>query len=123
MSGDTAELPRVGRVNRCRDLAGWLVTPVVTLVVGPVLAALVGFGMVAGEDNRTPPSICRSQTAVNGCEETTLRVLGEHVLLFAVLWAALWLVPWWRGLRGLRIALAVLAAVVLMLGPMRLDGA
>ena|SRR5689334_7234857 len=122
LSGDTAELPRVRRLPRRRDVAGWLVTPLLTLVAGPVLAGLVGIGVIAGQDQNNPPAVCQS-AAANGCEEATLRVLAEHAVLFAALWAALWLVPWWRGLRGVRVALAVLAIVVLVMGPMRLDSA
>jgi hypothetical protein len=39
---------------------------------------------------------------------------------FAALWLLLWLVPWWRGLRGPRIGLAIVAGAVLLIAPIRM---
>lgn len=105
-------------MDRRRDLAGWLLTPLYTLVGAPVLAGCVGMIVVLGADQ--PPELCAAARADNTCEETTLAMLGGHAVLFAVMWLLLWLVPWWRGLRILRILLAVLAAAVLVLAPIRM---
>ncbi|WP_432968582.1 hypothetical protein [Dactylosporangium sp. CA-233914] len=115
---DTAELPRAGRLDRRRDLAWWLLTPLVTIVVAPVSAGVLGLVALLGDQSDQPPPLCAADLADNGCEETTLGVLGWHVLLFAAVWLSLWLVPWWRGLRRLRVVLAVIAAALLVLAPM-----
>jgi hypothetical protein len=109
------------RTHRRRDLAGWLLTPLVTLVLGPAVAASVGLLMVLwdpmGEVNR----VCAQTLADNRCEEVTLEAVGQHVAVFGVLWLGLWLLPWWRGLRGVRIGIAVLACLVLVAAPLRMD--
>lgn len=56
----------------------------------------------------------------NQCEETLLGLATEHVVTFAVGWLLLWAVPWWRGVRRYRYALAVLVALVLIAAPLRL---
>jgi hypothetical protein len=55
-------------------------------------------------------------------EETTYDVLGEHIILFATMWLLLWVVPWWRGLRPLRVLLAIVAFAVLVAMPIRMAG-
>ncbi|MDT0528168.1 hypothetical protein RM555_04065 [Micromonospora sp. DSM 115977] len=111
----------MGRLmDRRRDVAGWLVTPLFTLVAAPVLACIAG--MVAspeGGANRTP-ALCEKAVAENMCEETTLGVIGLHVAISGAMWLLLWAIPWWRGLRTLRVALAVIATVVLVLLPVRM---
>lgn len=117
---DTAELPRIGWLDRRHDVAGWLLTPLVTLVAAPLIAGVVGMvALLRGDPNR-PPALCESALADNSCEETTLGMLGEHMVLFAALWLMLWLVPWWRGLRILRVLLAIIASAVLVAAPMRM---
>lgn len=105
-------------MDRRRDLAGWLLTPLYTLVGAPVLAGCVGIVAVLGSNR--PPEFCAAARADNACEEATLAMLGGHAVLFAAMWLLLWLVPWWRGLRIPRILLAILAAAVLVLAPIRL---
>ncbi|MFG2051053.1 hypothetical protein ACGFIW_26925 [Micromonospora sp. NPDC048935] len=106
-------------VDRHRDLAGWLVTPLLTLVAAPVLACFVG---VVGNlvDHNGPPPLCEETIAENLCEETTLGVVGVHVVISAVMWLLLWVIPWWRGLRKARVLLAVAATVVLVVLPVRM---
>ncbi|MFD2764266.1 hypothetical protein [Micromonospora eburnea] len=78
-----------------------------------MLAGCVEMVTVLGASQ--PPEFCAEARLDNRCE-TTLAMLAGHVVLFVVLW----LVPWWRGLRTLRILLAILAAVVLVLAPIRM---
>ncbi|WP_146766702.1 hypothetical protein [Micromonospora noduli] len=106
-------------VDRHRDLAGWLVTPLFTLVAAPVLACLVGVLGSLGDHNG-PPALCKEAMAENMCEETSLGVVGVHVVISGVMWLLLWVIPWWRGLRTVRVLLAVAATVVLVLVPVRM---
>ncbi|MFF0234310.1 hypothetical protein [Micromonospora sp. NPDC005254] len=105
--------------NRRRDLAGWLVTPLFTLVAAPVLAGIVG---VLGNfgDHNGPPALCKKAVADNMCEETSLGVIGTHLAISGAMWLLLWIIPWWRGLRTVRVLLAVAATVVLVLLPVRM---
>jgi hypothetical protein len=119
---DTAQLPRIGWLDRRRDLAGWLLTPLITFVVAPLTAGVVGmFVWLVGSFGRTP-AICESALADNGCEETTYGILGEHIIIFATMWLLLWVVPWWRGLRPLRVLVAIVAFAVLIAMPIRMAG-
>jgi hypothetical protein len=105
-------------VDRSRDLLGWLLTPLVTLLLGPAIAASVGVLVFYGSGE--PPALCRYAAADNRCEETTLGMLAEHVVLFGLLWLLLWVTPWWCGLRLARIVLAVVACMVLVAAPLRM---
>jgi hypothetical protein len=117
---DTAQLPRTGWLDRRRDLAGWLLTPLITFVVAPLTAGIVGVVvLLAGGYGRTP-AICESASADNGCEETTYGILGEHIIFFAAVWLLLWAVPWWRGLRPVRVLLAIVAFAMLIAVPIRM---
>ncbi|MEV1013487.1 hypothetical protein AB0I89_26810 [Micromonospora sp. NPDC049801] len=110
----------MGRLmDRRRDLAGWLVTPLFTLVAAPVLAGIVGVLGNIGDSNG-PPMLCKEAIADNSCEETSLRVIGVHVAIAGTMWLLLWIIPWWRGLRTVRVLLAVAATVVLVLLPVRM---
>lgn len=112
----------VGRLaDRRRDLAGWLVTPLFTLVAAPVLACIVGMLGNLGDHNG-PPALCEQAMADNMCEETSLGVIGGHVVISGTMWLLLWIIPWWRGLRTVRVLLAVAATVVLVLLPVRMFG-
>jgi hypothetical protein len=111
---------RTSGLDRRRDLAGWLLTPLVTLVLGPALAVAVLALMALYTDLGTTSDACRAAAAGNRCEEITLGMLGGHAVLFGVLWLLLWLTPWWRGLRTARMALAVVACLVLVAAPLRL---
>ncbi|MBY8871823.1 hypothetical protein K7640_08215 [Micromonospora sp. PLK6-60] len=106
--------------DRRRDLAGWVVTPLLTLVAAPVLACAAGLLASLLHPSPHSPALCQQALADNRCEETTLRVIGGHVAIAGGLWLLLWVVPWWRGLRPLRILLAVAATVVLALLPVRM---
>jgi hypothetical protein len=87
---DTAQLPRIGWLDRRRDLAGWLLAPLITFVAAPLAAGMVGmFELLAGGYGRTP-AICESALAHNGCEESTYRLLGEHLIVFVTVWLLLW---------------------------------
>jgi hypothetical protein len=100
-----------GRMSdRRRDLLGWIVTPVVTLVLAPALAAALATVLVVTDSLLATPPACDVDPSANRCEETTFALLGAHVAGFAGLWALLWVRPWWRGLRTVRIVVAVLAA-------------
>jgi predicted small integral membrane protein len=105
-------------VDRRRDVLGWVLTPLVTLLLGPAVAASVGVLAINGPSE--VPALCENAAANNRCEETTLGMLAEHVVLFGLLWLLLWLTPWWRGLRTARIVLAVIACVVLLVAPLRM---
>ncbi|MEU0549976.1 hypothetical protein [Micromonospora sp. NPDC005979] len=107
------------KLDRRRDLAGWVVTPLFTLVAAPVLAGIVGVLGNVQNDHRTPP-LCTEAVADNMCEETSLRVIGTHLAIAGVMWLLLWTIPWWRGLRTVRVLLAVAATVVLVLLPVRM---
>lgn len=119
---DIAQLPRTGWLDRRRDLAGWLLTPLITFVVAPLTAGIVAVVvLLAGGYGRTPV-ICESALANNGCEETTYGILDEHVIFFATVWLLLWVVPWWRGLRPVRVLLAIVAFAVFIAAPIRMAG-
>jgi hypothetical protein len=111
--------PRPSRPNRRRDLAGWLLTPLLTVVTAPALAFAVGVALLVAPSTGSPP-MCDSVRAENGCEEATLAMWGAHGVVFAVLWLLLWLLPWWRSLRVPRNLLAVVATLVLVLVPIRM---
>ncbi|MFY1617074.1 hypothetical protein [Micromonospora sp. WMMD736] len=107
------------KLDRRRDLAGWVVTPLFTLVAAPVLAGIVGVLGNMQNDHRTP-ALCEEAIADNMCEETSLGVIGLHLAIAGVMWLLLWTIPWWRGLRTVRVLLAVAATVVLVLLPVRM---
>ncbi|WP_433387587.1 hypothetical protein [Micromonospora sp. KLBMP9576] len=111
---------RTGRLDRRRDLAGWLLTPLVTLLVTPVLAGCTAMVALLGADQ--PPALCEQVRPENGCEEATLTLLGAHLVVAAGMWLLLWLLPWWRGLRVPRVLLAVVAAGVVIAVPLRMAG-
>jgi hypothetical protein len=113
---------RTDALDRRRDLAGWVLTPLVTLVLGPALAGSVGIVLVLLEGLGSTPTLCETAVADNRCEESTLGLFGAHGVLFGLLWLLLWLTPWWRGLRAARIVLAVVACGVLMAVPLRMNG-
>jgi hypothetical protein len=116
---DTAEPPPFGRLDRRRDLAGWLLTPVITLVVAPAIAGLIG--MTALLEGSRPVSLCEAAVAAgNRCGETIVGLLGQPLAVFTAAWLALWMMPWWRGLRTLRIGWAAVAAGVLLVGAIRM---
>ncbi|MET8118811.1 hypothetical protein [Micromonospora sp. NPDC005291] len=117
---DDAGSGRANWLDRRRDLAGWVLTPLVTLVVTPVLAGCTAMVTVLGADQ--PPALCEAVRSENGCEEATLTVLGAHLAVAAGMWLLLWLVPWWRGLRVPRVLLAVAVAGVVIAVPLRLAG-
>ncbi|SCE66648.1 hypothetical protein GA0070607_0143 [Micromonospora coriariae] len=114
------ELAHTGRLDRHRDLAGWLLTPLITLVVAPVMAGAVGMVVLVGGAFDRTPALCESALGDNRCEEVTLGMLGEHAVLSAAVWLLLWLVPWWRGLRKLRVLLAIIDCAVLVAAPIRM---
>ncbi|WP_157740204.1 hypothetical protein [Micromonospora auratinigra] len=95
-------------------------TPLLTLVAGPVVAGCLGMLVTLGDQSE--PAFCDRVRAENGCEEATLAMLAGHAVGFAVLWLLLWAVPWWRGLRAVRILLALVAVMVLVAAPIRMAG-
>ncbi|WP_431879053.1 hypothetical protein [Micromonospora marina] len=107
-------------VDRSRDLAGWLVTPLFTLVAAPVLACVAGVLATFAAGNDGTPALCAESKAYNLCEETILGVAALHVAIAGGIWLLLWVLPWWRGLRTARVVLAVAATVVLVLLPVRM---
>ncbi|GAA3961007.1 hypothetical protein [Actinoplanes auranticolor] len=114
-------VPPGPRTDRRRDLAGWLLTPLMTLVLGPAVAASVGLLMVLWGGLGEVPEVCAETVADNRCEEISLEMVSQHIAVFGVLWLALWLLPWWRELRGVRTGIAVLACVVLVAAPLRMN--
>ncbi|BBH69039.1 hypothetical protein ACTI_57240 [Actinoplanes sp. OR16] len=106
------------RKTRERDLTGWIVTPIATLVIVPPLTLILAVITLTGTQ---APAICHDVATANGCEERTLGLIGEHVVLFLALWLLLWALPWWRSLRAWRTALAVLAAAALLAAPLRMS--
>ncbi|MDG4829839.1 hypothetical protein O7627_11060 [Solwaraspora sp. WMMD1047] len=119
---DVAEPPRARWLDRRRDLAWWLLTPLATLIVTPVLVCVATMAAPFVGDIDRPPTLCADALADNTCEETTLAMFGAHGVFFVVAWALLWLVPWWRGLRVPRLLLAVVAAGALVAVPFRMAG-
>ncbi|MEU8240809.1 hypothetical protein AB0C07_21410 [Actinoplanes missouriensis] len=106
--------------RRERDITGWLITPVATLVLAPPLTMILGVVLLNGD---SAPAICHDVAAANGCEELTLGLIGEHAVVFGLLWLALWALPWWLSLRRVRTIVAVVAAVVLLAIPIRMAAA
>jgi hypothetical protein len=109
-----------GASRRERDLVGWLVTPIATLVLAPPLTLILAFVILTGD---SAPAICHDVAGANGCEELTLGLIGEHAVVFIALWLLLWVLPWWRSLRRWRIGVAVLASLVLLAVPVRMAAA
>jgi hypothetical protein len=118
---DTAEPTRAAGPDRRRDVAGWLLTPLVALVLGPAVTAAVTVLLVIGGGLGELPEVCARARPDNRCEEVTLGLAGQHMAVFGGLWLLLWVLPWWRGLRGVRVGLAVLAIAVLVAAPLRLN--
>jgi hypothetical protein len=104
--------------DRRRDRTGWLTTPLVTLVLAPALA--ISIGILVAESSTAYPGICQAAAATNGCEETVSSMLVLHARIFAAGWLLLWALPWWRGLRAIRIGAAVALGAVLLAAPLRL---
>ncbi|WP_146603531.1 hypothetical protein [Micromonospora endophytica] len=102
--------PRPGWRDRRRDLAGYLLVPLFTLIAAPVVACCAA---LLANDGGPYPEVCEPVRAVNGCEEEILGIAAGHILVAAALWLLLWLLPWWRGLRLVRIVLAAIAFVAL----------
>lgn len=117
---EAAEIARVGWLDRRRDLVAWLVTPLVTLIFAPMAAGAVGLFFWQQGDLDKSPAICKAVLADNGCEETTLGMLGEHLVFFGAAWLLLWAVPWWRGLLLPRVALALAVSAILIDVPIQM---
>ena len=109
------------RRGRTRDLGGWILVPLATLLVGVPAAGGFTFIALLGDSGGSngQSTFCEAQ-APNGCEEATLAWVGQCAVMFAVAWLLLWLIPWWRGLRPLRYAVAGGALLLLFLAPLRL---
>jgi hypothetical protein len=96
------------------------VTPLVTLIFAPMAAGALGLFFWQQGDLDQSPAICKAVLADNGCEETTLGMLGEHLVFFGAAWLLLWLVPWWRGLLLPRVALALAVSAILIDVPIQM---
>jgi hypothetical protein len=62
-------------------------------------------------------------TCDDACERHAALIGGLFVWAtpaFIAVWVALWFIPWWRGLRVLRLVLAVLATAPLVLLPLEM---
>ncbi|WP_433303062.1 hypothetical protein ACQP2F_10980 [Actinoplanes sp. CA-030573] len=114
---EAEEAPAAG-IDRRPDVLSWVLTPVLVLVLGPLLAGAVAVLVATSETGY--PALCRSAAADNRCEEVVLRMAGQHAVAFVVGWALVWALPWWRGLRAYRIALGVLVVLLLVAAPLRL---
>lgn len=95
--------------DRSRDMRGWLTTPLVTLLLAPGIA--ISLGILVSLSSTSP---------VDTGERAADDMLVLHARIFAVGWLLLWALPWWRGLRGIRIGAAVVTGLVLIAGPVRL---
>ncbi|GID93391.1 hypothetical protein Adi01nite_28030 [Amorphoplanes digitatis] len=104
--------------DRRRDLLAYICVPLVTLFAVPTLVLFWGIAIL-GNSTGTP-AICDGVRAVNGCEEATWAVIRVHVLGFLGLWALLWALPWWQGLRTPRVLFAAAAGAFLFAGLLRL---
>jgi hypothetical protein len=104
--------------DRRRDLLAYIAVPVVTLFAAPMLVIFWGI-VILGSGNGAP-SMCDEVRAVNGCEELTWSLIRAHVLGFLGLWALLWALPWWRGLRQPRVMLALASGAVLFVALLRM---
>ncbi|MFI5495572.1 hypothetical protein [Actinoplanes sp. NPDC051859] len=112
------------RFDRSRDVRGWLLTPLAALLVGSAVAFGLLVLVVEGYSDSSPygysmTAFCISQE-LNGCEEAGLRWLGWGLRAFVVTWGAMWLLPWWRGLRPVRLGLAATVVLVMAAVPARL---
>jgi hypothetical protein len=108
------------RLDRNRDTKGWVLTPVLTLLLGPAVAA--SLSLLVAEDSTSYPGLCDGVAAANGCQEAVTGMFAVHIWIFLAGWLLLWAVPWWRGLRAYRIGFAVLIGLVLLAAPLRLLG-
>jgi uncharacterized membrane protein len=113
---DTAS-PRAG-LDRRRDLRGWLITPLLALLLAP--AATASVGVLIAKYSTAYPRFCAKVLAENRCEETIAAIVVTHARIFAAGLLLLLVIPWWRGLRPYRIWLAVMAGAVLVAAPLRL---
>ncbi|SDT72687.1 hypothetical protein SAMN04489716_6469 [Actinoplanes derwentensis] len=104
--------------DRRRDLLAYIGVPLGTLFAAPALVLF--WGIVILGSSTSSPAICDGVRVVNGCEEATWLVIRVHVLGFLGLWALLWVLPWWRGLRTPRALLALTSGVFLFAGLLRL---
>ena len=109
------------RLDRRRDLRGWLAAPLVTLVLAPALAGSIG--ILVAEASTSYPGICDAAAATNGCQETVFAMFTLHARVFLIGWLLLWALPWWRGLRPYRIGAAIAVGAVLLAAPLRLVSA
>ncbi len=64
------------------------------------------------------PGLCAA-AGPHGCEEAALSRVAAGTLAAAALWTALWAIPWWYGLRRLRVGVALAAFLALLAGPAR----
>jgi hypothetical protein len=108
----------VATLDRGRDLRGWLTTPLVTVVLAPALA--ISIGVLVAESSTSYPGFCDASVSTNGCEESVFAMFVLHARIFLAGWLLLWALPWWRGLRAARIAVAAVIGAVLLAAPLRL---
>jgi hypothetical protein len=104
-----------GVLDGTRDIVYWLLTPLLTILIGPALTASIGFLVVVSDNGE----FCQRQPP-NQCEEVTAALLTDHARLFVLALALLWAIPWWRGLRTTRLVLAAVTIAILVLAPLRL---
>jgi hypothetical protein len=104
--------------DRRRDLLAYIAVPVVALFAAPALVAFLGIAILGSTSEA--PSMCDEVRVVNGCEELTWSLIRAHVLGFLGLWALLWVMPWWRGLRTPRVLLALASGAVLFIAVLRM---
>jgi hypothetical protein len=94
-------------MDRSRDIPGWSLTPLVTLLLAPALAVSMSILVAASSTSTT-------------AEQTADSTLVLHARIFVAGWLLLWALPWWRGLRDIRIGAAAVIGAVLVVGPLRL---
>ena len=80
-----------------------------TLALAPAVA--ISLGILASLSSTAPDTVG---------EQAADTMLVLHARVFAGVWLLLWALPWWRGLRDVRIAIAAAAGLVLAAGPVRL---
>jgi hypothetical protein len=105
------------RLDRSRDLRGWMTAPLVTLGLAPALT--ISIGILVAESSTAYPEVCDAAATTNGCQETIFAILTLQSRIFFAGWLLLWALPWWRGLRRYRNWAAVAVGAVLIAAPLR----
>jgi hypothetical protein len=103
---------RVPWNNRDKDMANWLVTPLITLAIGTITSGCLFYLALMG--GALAYDSC-TDSCPNGSSFGSWLLITVVVFLLSL--AALWLIPWWRGLRRLRYGCAAAIIVTVTISP------